>query len=408
MKIYNPATNQLIREIEILSPGDIPDVFQELKAGQKNWAKRAYAERQICIQKFKELLEENIESLATTLTSEVGKPIKQSRGEIKGAANRVQWFIDNSEKWLQPETVAESDNMTEHIRYEPLGVVCNISAWNYPYLVGMNVIIPALLAGNSVAYKPSECASLTGLEIGKLMYHAGIPGNVFKTICGDAETGEALLNLPFDGYFFTGSNKTGQYIYEKVATKMVPCQMELGGKDPLYVTDEIDDLDQVASAAMDGAFYNTGQSCCSVERIYVHENVYDAFVKSFFEAAQGIVVGNPMDESTYVGAITRRPQIEVLKNQVADALDKGAELKLGGKEIQIEGNFFQPTILTNVKHNMLIMSEESFGPIIGIQEVRSDEEAISLMLWLQMSSSSSSTFDYRCLRFCDFPAIVVL
>src|SRR5215204_5594144 len=185
------------------------------------------------------------------------------------------------------------ENLIERISYEPLGVVCNISAWNYPYLVGINVFVPALLAGNTVMYKPSEYSTLTGFEIEKLLKEAGVPENVFHIAVGGKEVGELLLQLSFDGYFFTGSYKTGKLIYEKVASKMVPCQCELGGKDPLYVTDDVADITAVAIAAADGAFYNNGQSCCAVERIYVHESVYDAYLAAFEKEVTSYKLGLP-------------------------------------------------------------------------------------------------------------------
>ena len=180
--------------------------------------------------------------------------------------------------------------------------------WEYlclehPYLVGVNVFIPALLAGNSVMYKPSEYATLTGLKIEELLHNAGIPRNVFQMLTGGKETGEAMLDLPLDGYFFTGSNRTGQYIYERVAKKMVPCQMELGGKDPLYVSADNQHIKAVAQAAVEGAFYNAGQSCCAVERIYVHHTLYEAFVEAFVTETQSLTIGDPMEESTFLGPL---------------------------------------------------------------------------------------------------------
>ena len=194
--------------------------------------------------------------MAEILTSEVGKPIQQSRNEINGAINRINWLVANCQKYLADETMYSDDSITELIKYEPLGVIANISAWNYPYLVGTNVFIPALLAGNAVLYKPSEFATLTGIEIAETFAESQLPNNLFQLIIGAREAGEALLDLPLDGYFFTGSYATGQYIYNKVAHKMVPCQCELGGKDPLYITDDIEDIKSVAIGTADGAFYN--------------------------------------------------------------------------------------------------------------------------------------------------------
>jgi acyl-CoA reductase-like NAD-dependent aldehyde dehydrogenase len=275
--------------------------------------------------------------------------------------------------------MTEEEGLQEKIVYEPLGVVCNISAWNYPYLVGINVFVPALLGGNAVMYKPSEYATMTGLQIEKLLKEAGVPDDVFQVAIGGGDVGEALLNLPFDGYFFTGSVKTGKYIYEKVAAKMVPCQCELGGKDPLYVADDVNDIKAVAAATADGAFYNNGQSCCAVERIYVHEKVYDEYIAAFEEEVKGYRIGSPMEEGVYIGPLTRKQQTAFLQQQVDDAIAKGAGLLLGGKKIEGKGHYFQPTVLLNASHDMSVMREETFGPLIGIAKVTGDEEAVRLM-----------------------------
>jgi acyl-CoA reductase-like NAD-dependent aldehyde dehydrogenase len=202
---------------------------------------------------------------------------------------------------------------------------------------------------------------------------------VFQVVVGAREAGEALLNLPLDGYYFTGSFRTGQYIYERVAPKMVPCQLELGGKDPLYVPNDVKDVNNVAVNAAEGAFYNNGQSCCAVERIYVHEGIYDEFVEAFVKETQSYKLGQPTEEGVFLGALTRKDQLTVLEGQVKDAEAKGAKLLLGGHRIDNGGYFFEPTVLTNVNHTMKVMTEESFGPIIGIQKVANDEEAIALM-----------------------------
>ncbi|MDP9230087.1 MAG: aldehyde dehydrogenase family protein, partial [Bacteroidota bacterium] len=269
--------------------------------------------------------------------------------------------------------------MEEKISYEPLGVVCNISAWNYPWLVGVNVFVPALLAGNAVMYKPSEYATLTGLQIEKLLKQSGVPENIFHVAVGAGNVGEILLELPFDGYFFTGSYKTGKYIYEKLAPKMIPVQCEMGGKDPLYVADDIADIKKVAAATADGAFYNNGQSCCAVERIYVHEKVYDAYMDEFVKKVQTWKTGLPTEEGIYIGPLSRKEQLTVLENQVADAVSKGATILTGGKKINGKGYFFEPVVLVNVNNNMSVMRDESFGPVIGIMKVKNDEEAIQLM-----------------------------
>jgi acyl-CoA reductase-like NAD-dependent aldehyde dehydrogenase len=379
MKIINPATEQIIREIKEDTTESVEKKFHLLQSAQPRWNKIDLEKRAKIIQRFSMLLGENIEPLALVLTQEVGKPLQQSRNEINGAIARIKWLTENAEKYLSDETMTIEKGLEEKISYEPLGVICNISAWNYPYLVGINVIVPALLAGNSLMYKPSEYATLTGLEIERLLQQAGLPENIFHIAVGAREVGESLLELPFDGYFFTGSYKTGKYIYEKVAPKMVPCQCELGGKDPLYVADDIVDIKAVAAATADGAFYNNGQSCCSVERIYVHEKIYENFIDEFTKEVKSWKIGLPTEEGIYIGPLSRKGQIVVLEQQIKDALQNGASLETGGNRINRDGYFFEPTVITSVNHSMSIMKEESFGPVIGIMKVKNDEEAIPLM-----------------------------
>ncbi len=378
MKIINPATEEIIADIPVDDKASIDEKFKKLKIGQKKWAALPVNQRLACIVRFGELVQENIDELAKILTSETGKPLQQSINEIRGAQNRIEHLKSNAEKWLKEELIFEGPT-TEKIVYEPLGVIGNISAWNFPYNVGYNIFLYALVSGNAVLYKPSEFASLTGLKFRELLYKAGIPDDVFDCAIGEGTVGNILLETDLDGYYFTGSYKTGKYIAEKVAPKLVPLQLELGGKDPLYIVDDVPDIKQAAINAAEGAFYNNGQSCCAVERIYVHEHIYDTFTAEFVKEVEGYKIGDPIAEGTFIGPVTRAPQIEILLNQITDAKNKGAKVLTGGKKIEGKGYFIKPTILSEVNHNMLVMKEESFGPIIGIQKVKSDEEALALM-----------------------------
>lgn len=379
MQIINPATQELVATPEEDSAEIIAEKFASLKKGQPAWAALPLAERIAVIIRFYDLLEEEKETLAKTLTTEMGKPLQQSFNEINGARSRIQFFIENSEKYLSDEWITTEGGTKEKISYEPLGVISNISAWNYPYLVGTNVFIPALIAGNAVLYKPSEFALLTGLHIQRLFYKAGLPENVFELAIGGPTVGEAILALPLSGYFFTGSYNTGKYIAQKVAHKLVPCQLELGGKDPLYIADDILNIKSVAAGTADGAFYNNGQSCCSVERIYVHENIYDEYVAAFVDEVKTWKIGLPTEDGVFIGPLTRPAQIKVLENQVEEAVSKGATILTGGKKVGGIGNYFEPTVLVNVTNDMAVMQEESFGPIIGILKVKNDDDAIALM-----------------------------
>lgn len=378
MKIINPATEEIIADIQTDDKTSIDGKLKRLKIGQKKWAALPVNERLDRIVTFGKLVRENISELANILTSETGKPLQQSFNEIRGAQNRIDHLKSNAEKWLHAELIVDGDT-SEKIVYEPLGVVGNISAWNFPYNVGYNVFLYALAGGNTVLYKPSEFATLTGMKFRKLLWDAGIPSDVFECAIGEGDVGNILLEADLDGYFFTGSYKTGKYIAEKVAPKLVPLQLELGGKDPLYIMDDVVDVKQSAINAAEGAFYNNGQSCCAVERIYVHLKIYDQFLEEFVKEVKRYQIGDPMEDNTFIGPVTRLPQIEILMNQISDAVDKGAKILTGGQRISGKGYYIEPTVLSDVNHIMLVMREESFGPIIGIQKVASDEEALALM-----------------------------
>jgi acyl-CoA reductase-like NAD-dependent aldehyde dehydrogenase len=216
------------------------------------------------------------------------------------------------------------------------------------------------------------------MHIADLLHDSGVPRDVFVPVIGDGATGAALMRQPVDGVFFTGSLATGAKVAARAGERMIKVQLELGGKDPIYVCEDVD-IPAAAAAVADGAFYNTGQSCCSVERIYVHESIHDEFVRAFVDEVGRYKLGDPMDETTYIGAITRRPHLDVLRKQVADAKRKGARLLLGGNVIKRKGNWFEPTVFADVDHSMALMKDESFGPIIGIEAVADDDAAVDLM-----------------------------
>jgi acyl-CoA reductase-like NAD-dependent aldehyde dehydrogenase len=380
MKIINPATGETIAEIEEDRSTSVRKKYERARAAQGDWAALPLKKRLDAIRAFREQVVAMQDTLARTLTLEVGKPIRQSRNELNGLLPRLDFFLAEAAGVLREEKVFADvkQNLEERISHEPLGVVANISAWNYPYFVGANVFVPALLAGNAVLYKPSEFATLTGRHIADLMHESGVPEDVFVPVFGGGATGAALLRQPVDGVFFTGSYATGTKIGAAAGRRMIKVQLELGGKDPVYVCDDVDAKSAAAGIA-DGAFYNTGQSCCSVERIYVHESIHDAFVEAFVAEVEGYRVGDPLDDKTYIGPITRRAQLDVLQKQVTDAKRRGASLLTGGKVIKRNGNWFEPTVLTEVDHRMSLMREESFGPVIGIQKVKDDSEAVLMM-----------------------------
>ena len=382
LRIVNPATGKLIAEVLEDNAVSIKRKYRLAREAQPAWAAVPLSRKLAIIVRFREQVVMRRDELAAILTSEMGKPLQQAKNELNGLLPRIDFFVDNVRATLKPRKVHDQDGMTEVIGHEPLGVVANISAWNYPYFVGANVFVPALLTGNSVLYKPSEFATRTGLAIAEMLYEAGVPETVFATVIGSGAVGAALLKQSVDGVFFTGSVATGKAIAKAVSGRMIKLQLELGGKDPVYVCDDVD-AKAAAAGLADGAMYNTGQSCCSVERIYVHRDAYKAFVDAFVNEVKGFKIGDPTLDGTYIGPLTRAPQIGVLDAQVADAKKKGAKVLVGGKRARDgrlgKGNYYQPTVLVGVDHSMAVMKDESFGPIIGIQSVRDDDEAVRLM-----------------------------
>lgn len=386
LSIINPATEALIQETPVDDRATVAEKYARAQAAQPGWAALSPVDRVKPMLRFRELLIEQVDTLAALLTSETGKPITQARNEILAVPARIDFFVENAAQVLAPDRVYYEPadalpgmgTLEEVIGYDPLGVIANISAWNYPYFVGGNVFIPALLMGNAVLYKPSEFAALTGGAIADLLHESGIPQDVFVPVIGAGLTGAALLEQPIDGVFFTGSYATGQKIAVAAAPKLIRTQLELGGKDPAYVCADAN-VAVAAAGLADGAFYNNGQSCCAIERIYVHTDVYDEFLAAFMDTVKGFTLGDPTAPATYLGPVSRRPQLDVLADQVADAIAKGATLQCGGERVNRPGWYFAPTVLTEVNHTMSVMQEESFGPVIGIQRVASDEEAIALM-----------------------------
>jgi acyl-CoA reductase-like NAD-dependent aldehyde dehydrogenase len=378
VKIVNPATGEPIGEVAEDDAGEVARKYERARRAQPGWAARPYEERASAILRFRERLAARREALARTLTSEMGKPITQSRNEIDATPGRIDFFLAETPAAVSEEVVGRGDALEETITREPLGVVANVSAWNYPYFVGSNVFVPAVLTGNSVLYKPSEYATLTGLAIGELMREAGVPEDVFIVVAGGAGTGAAVVAQPVQAIFFTGSYATGQRIAQEAGGRLVRLNLELGGKDPVYVCDDVE-VETAAASVAEGAFYNTGQSCCAVERVYVHEAPHERFLEAFVEDVRGYVVGDPMEERTFVGPLARPAQVALLERQIADARRSGGRVLLGGRRIERPGFWFEPTVVADATDSMELMREESFGPVIGVQRVASDDEAVALM-----------------------------
>ncbi|OLE63411.1 MAG: hypothetical protein AUI36_09945 [Cyanobacteria bacterium 13_1_40CM_2_61_4] len=316
------------------------------------------------------MLEQEAEECAQLTTTEIGKPIRQGRNEVGAVLERIDWNIEHAGQVVEPRTVTDNERIT----YEPVGVVAHVSAWNYPYFVGLNSIVPALLVGNAVCYKPSEHATLTGLRLVDLLHRGGVPVDVVHAIVGGGATGAALVEADVDLVCFTGSYPTGRQVARAAAERLVRVQLELGGKDAAYVADDVD-VEEAALAVAEGAFYNGGQSCSATERVYVHEAVWEPFVAALVEIVSAYRVGDPRDDSTDVGPLTRAEQLDVLDAQLTDAVDRGSKVLCGGERIERPGNWFAPAVVVDVPDDAALMRDESFGPVIGLARVRDDDDA---------------------------------
>jgi acyl-CoA reductase-like NAD-dependent aldehyde dehydrogenase len=376
--VHNPATGMLVRSVAVTEDGEIAQKVERARRAQGAWSGRAYAERAGVLRAFAELLEAERDECARTTSSEVGKPIRQARNEITAVLDRVAWNVAHAGGVVAPRSVTSGADVDERVTHEPVGVVAHVSAWNYPYFVGLNTIVPALLVGNAVVYKPSEHATLTGLRLVDMLHRAGVPVDAVQAVVGGGPAGAALVAAPVDMVCFTGSYATGRAVAAAAADRLVRVQLELGGKDAAYVCDDVDPED-AAIAVAEGACYNGGQSCAAIERVYVHEAVASAFIAALVEVVSAYRVGDPTDDTTDVGPLARAAQVDVLESQVADAVAKGAQVRVGGRRIARPGNWFEPTVLVDVDDRMAVMREESFGPVVPVAVVQDDAEALARM-----------------------------
>ncbi len=377
LEITNPATGALLREVAVDDETEIEAKLRRARAAQARWAALPYERRAAALLAWRDQLGADIEECARITAEETGKTIGAARNEIRAVQDRITWFVAHAPAVLAPRTATQSDAIEERITYEPRGVVAHISAWNYPYFVGLNSIVPALACGNAVLYKPSELATLTGLQLVDLAHRSGVPVDVLQTIVGSGPTGAALVSSGVDLVCFTGSVATGRRVAVSAAEHLIPVQLELGGKDAAYVCDDVD-VDAAAEAVAEGAFYHGGQSCCAVERVYVHQAIWERFVTSFVAAATHWAPGDPLDAASANGVLARAQQPELLQEQVDDAIAKGARVLLGGM-CEPGAASYPPTVLVDVDHSMTVMRDESFGPVIGLMRVRDDDEALALV-----------------------------
>jgi len=381
-KTISPIDNSIYVEEKLHTQQDIDKVLQEATSAQKLWQKVTLEDRKKYIQKFIDILVSQEDEISEELTHQMGRPITQTPYEVKGFKQRADYMMEIANKNLQNHYPEEIDGFERYIEKLPLGNVCILSPWNYPFLTSVNVLVPALLAGNSVILKHSAQTPLVALRYKNAFDEASLPKGLFSILYLNHEnTANLVSDERVDGVFFTGSVKGGLAVQEAIKDKFIPCGLELGGKDPAYVRADAN-LENTVENLVDGAFFNSGQSCCGIERIYVHENVYDDFVTKFVEITKGYKLGNPLDTNTNLGPMVKTSASNYVREQIKEALSLGAKSLVNESHFpnSKEGTpYLSPHVLVDVNHSMSVMKDESFGPVIGIMKVSSDEEAIDLM-----------------------------
>jgi acyl-CoA reductase-like NAD-dependent aldehyde dehydrogenase len=379
----NPATGEPLRELECADESEIRMATARARAAQAAWAEIGVRRRIAVLREFQRRLHEKKSEIATAITREAGKPVAEAlTTEVLVVLDAARFLIDNAYRLLRDEPVPHGNLVTKlksgRLVREPYGVIGIISPWNYPFSIPATETLAALVAGNTVVLKPSEFTSLVALELESLLHVSGVPRDVFQVVVGDGVTGSALTNSQIDKLVFTGSVATGKRIAAAAAERLLPLVLELGGKDPMLVLDDAD-VDVASSAAVWGAFVNAGQTCLSVERCYVHRNLYKDFLNACTEKTKKLIVNHGLDHNTDVGPMIHQRQLHIVESHVEDAVARGARVLAGGSRLQELGpNFYKPTVLADVTHQMRIMREETFGPVLPVMAFDSDEEAVHL------------------------------
>ena len=379
LELINPANGEKFRELPYHNWDEAKSLLVKAGNTQKQWKHTEISERIHLVKAAMDYFRDNKHSIAEDITQQMGKPISQSMNEVMGMIHRAEVCCDLAEDALKDITLPEANGLRRFIKREPLGVVLDIAAWNYPLLIAVNVVVPAVLAGNSVAIKHSSLTPLCGKAFEDAFKHAGAPDGLVTSLIMDHQTTEQVIQSGLIHHMaFTGSVAGGRRVKASVASQFIETGLELGGKDPAYVREDAD-LELAIQGIMDGVFYNAGQSCCAIERIYVHESLFDEFVAGAIECMNNLKIGDPMNDASDLGPLAQHSGITTINEQISDAENKGAKITRHTGPFPDGNNYLLPTILTNVNHNMDIMMEESFGPVVGIMPVKSDIEAIELM-----------------------------
>ena len=369
----NPSTGEEIGTFSTMDKNQVFGLVGKAKRAYPEW-KKDYERRRSYIYNLVEYLKKNKTELATVATSEMGKPLKESIGEVEKCAWALEFYADNGDSFLSDE-VLNTDARKSFLTFEPLGVIGSIMPWNFPYWQALRFAAPCLMAGNVIVMKPSRVTMQSGIEIEKAFTESGMPDGIFQTVVGSVESANYLIDSDVNAVTFTGSTNAGAKVGERAAKNLKKCVLELGGSDPFIVLDDAI-IEKAAEGAVKGRFINCGQSCVASKRFFVGKNIADEFIELFIKKASELKVGDPMSVETDIGPLSSKDGLDTISGIVKDAKEKGAEILLGGDEMDGKGFFYKPTILRNVKPDMRIAQEETFGPVAPITIVENESEAV--------------------------------
>jgi acyl-CoA reductase-like NAD-dependent aldehyde dehydrogenase len=380
VKCISPIDGSIYAERPTLSLDAATDAVKAAQSAQKAWAARPMDERIQLVLKAVAIIGEMNETIVEELAWQMGRPVRYG-GEFGGFEQRATYMAEIAKDALAPIKVENSDAFNRYIKREPHGVVLVVAPWNYPYMTAINTIAPALIAGNCVVLKHASQTLVVGERLAEAFHKAGVPSEVFQNLYLDHDTTSSLISAGLFGFVnFTGSVGGGQAMERAAAGTFTGVGTELGGKDPGYVMDDAD-LDAAVETLIDGAMFNSGQCCCGIERIYVAESLYDAFVEKAVKIVSGYKLGNPLDQETTIGPMANVRFANEVRAQIKEAVEAGAKPLIDPALFPQDdgGAYLMPQILVNVDHSMRVMREESFGPVVGIMKVKDDAQAIELM-----------------------------
>lgn len=382
LQCISPIDGSVYVERPLANSTQIADAVARAERAQQDWKSTPLAQRIALTREAIRLFSAKESQLAEELCWMMGRPIRYAASEINGFVERASHMADIAERALADIHLPEKPGFIRFIRREPLGVVLVIAPWNYPYLTAVNSVVPALLAGNSVLLKHSAQTPLCAERMVEAFAEAGLPAGVFQYLHLSHEDTEQLIRAPAVRHVaFTGSEAGGAMVEHAAAGRFIGSGLELGGKDPAYVRADAD-LRHAVETTIDGAFFNSGQSCCAIERIYVHESLYDGFVEQAVALVRHYRLGRPDSPKTTLGPLVRPAAADFVREQIAEAVAKGAKTHIDPADFPLDqpgSAYLAPQVLTGVNHAMRVMTEESFGPVVGIQKVRDDDEALALM-----------------------------